>query len=194
VKRTYALALHRRAQRYWKGSPRYQRISRIDSSLPSSRFLQLTCPLSRQQASLLLQLRTGHVPLNKHLHRIGKAPSPMCPECRVEEESVLHFLLTCPTQTRRRLRAPLENAMGRDARNLGWILTNPKALPHLFKYIQGTRRLSMVFKEVDTVGGRQPGQWAQGYPSSYTPTTPYLFGGKHRKDLAKRVQAYVANG
>ncbi|KAG2040391.1 hypothetical protein BDR03DRAFT_858064, partial [Suillus americanus] len=40
----------------------------------------------------LFQLRTGHVPLNKHLFRISKSPSPICSACHQKEESVYHFM------------------------------------------------------------------------------------------------------
>ncbi|KAF9007851.1 hypothetical protein BDQ17DRAFT_1178234, partial [Cyathus striatus] len=43
------------------------------------------------------QLVTGHIALNKHLHRIGKVASPMCTKCNTNSpESVDHFLLRCP--------------------------------------------------------------------------------------------------
>ncbi|KIK35074.1 hypothetical protein CY34DRAFT_96741 [Suillus luteus UH-Slu-Lm8-n1] len=43
-----------------------------------------------------------HIPLNKHLHRIARVPSPMCPACEEKEESVHHFLLSCPAYTKHR--------------------------------------------------------------------------------------------
>ncbi|KAG2143391.1 uncharacterized protein EDB93DRAFT_1088328, partial [Suillus bovinus] len=49
----------------------------------------------------LIQLRTGHIPLNKLLHRIFS----MCPACEEREESVHHFLLSCPVYTNTRRRA-----------------------------------------------------------------------------------------
>ena len=52
--------------------------------------------LPHAQASLLFQLRMGHVPLQKHLYRIGKVSFPMCPACWMQDESVLHYLLMCP--------------------------------------------------------------------------------------------------
>ncbi|KAG2062947.1 hypothetical protein BDR04DRAFT_1039489, partial [Suillus decipiens] len=50
----------------------------------------------------LIQLTTGHVPLNEHLFRISKAPSPTCPSCQEHAESVHHCLLACPTYARQR--------------------------------------------------------------------------------------------
>ena len=45
----------------------------------------------------MIQLRSGHIPLAKHLFRISKVPSPVCPSCQSDEESVHHFLFDCPT-------------------------------------------------------------------------------------------------
>jgi hypothetical protein len=44
---------------------------------------------------LLCKVISGHAPLNYHLHRIGKAQSPLC-SCKLAEESTLHFLFDCP--------------------------------------------------------------------------------------------------
>jgi hypothetical protein len=47
-----------------------------------------------------MQLRTGHAPLNKHLHRIGCVDSPICPACEEAQETVLHLLIACPAYER----------------------------------------------------------------------------------------------
>lgn len=115
-------------------------MSKIDDSLPSNKFLKLTQPLTRKQASLLLQLRTGHTALNGYLHRISRSPMPLCPACELETETVHHYLVACPARCKQR--RPLEKALGyRTASSVTRLLTVPKALPHLFSYIQATRRL-----------------------------------------------------
>ncbi|KAF8592274.1 hypothetical protein K439DRAFT_396841 [Ramaria rubella] len=53
----------------------------IDPSFSSGKLLQRTPLLSQNNSSLLLQLRTRHIPLNSHLHRIGKYQTPKCPHC-----------------------------------------------------------------------------------------------------------------
>ena len=68
----------------------------VDPALPSSRFPKLVAPLARRNTSLLIQLRTGHVPLNHHLHTIGPADTQRCPGCGAAKETVLHFVLQCP--------------------------------------------------------------------------------------------------
>ena len=47
-------------------------VSFIDPSLPSDKYLKITNSLNRGQISILTQLRTGHAPINKRLHRIRK--------------------------------------------------------------------------------------------------------------------------
>ena len=82
-------------QKCWKRSPRYARLVRIDDSLPTRTYLRDRAGLTRAQQSLITQLRTGHAPLNKHLHRIRKAPSPICPACHRADETANHFLIEC---------------------------------------------------------------------------------------------------
>ena len=77
-------------------SPQKGRMDRINNKLPSHSFLMATNHLSRAQASILMQLHTGHIPLNRFLHRIGKIDSPTCPTCQSADETVLHYLLDCP--------------------------------------------------------------------------------------------------
>ena len=102
--------------------------------------------MTRKQASLLVQLCTGHIPLNQHLACIGATHSPLCPACRVKEESVLHYLLTCPAYALPR--AALEAKLGRDSRTLAKLLSHPKAVGPLLRHISATRRLSTSFGEV----------------------------------------------
>ncbi|KAI0365283.1 hypothetical protein BV20DRAFT_909194, partial [Pilatotrama ljubarskyi] len=54
----------------------------------------------------LTHLRTGHAPLNDHLHRIGRADSPLCPACMTARETVIHHLIQCPACRRQRALLP----------------------------------------------------------------------------------------
>jgi ribonuclease HI len=100
LKQDFASSLKREARDYLKESPRYERITQIDNTIASpGKYLWLTSSLPRNQSSLLFQLRTGHAPLNKHLYRIKRADSLMCPKCKDQEETVMHFLLKCPAYT-----------------------------------------------------------------------------------------------
>lgn len=56
--------------------------------------------LTRAEERALAQLRTGHSPLcQAYLHRINKAPSPLCPHCEEEPEDVRHLILDCAAWT-----------------------------------------------------------------------------------------------
>ena len=46
-----------------------------------------------------IQLITGHIGLNKHLHTMTISNTDICPKCDLEPESVTHFLTSCPAYT-----------------------------------------------------------------------------------------------
>jgi len=129
-------------------SPRFRRLHEVDSSVPSPKFQKIVSFLPRRHASLLIQLRTGHIPLSRHLFTIGKADSPTCTACRARDETVHHFLLTCTAFARQR--RTLDRQLGLGARSLKCLLSSPKALPHLFNFINSTRRLRDSFGDVAT--------------------------------------------
>ncbi|PBK67692.1 hypothetical protein ARMSODRAFT_845923, partial [Armillaria solidipes] len=66
----------------------------FDRSSPSPKVQRTFKNMSRAEASMFTQLRTGHVPLNAYLFRSRAALSPNCPHCNVPE-TVTHFLLVC---------------------------------------------------------------------------------------------------
>ncbi|KAI0743015.1 hypothetical protein C8Q80DRAFT_1107945 [Daedaleopsis nitida] len=102
--------------------------------------------LTRRRACALIQLRSGHAPLASHLYRIGKATSPLCPACRLEPESVKHFLLACPrfaaTRTRHFAR------LGRRTQSLGFLLGDPAATRALFAFINDSGRMRGTYGDL----------------------------------------------
>lgn len=56
------------ARAEWALPPPVVHMLNINPSLPSKGLLQLISSLPRRQASLLVQLRTEHAPLNYYLH------------------------------------------------------------------------------------------------------------------------------
>ena len=81
VKQQIGDSAKKETKAWWKRSKHYKRINSIDPSLPSLRFISATKELSRKQTSILTQLRTGHIPLNRHLYWINKSASPNCMHC-----------------------------------------------------------------------------------------------------------------
>jgi hypothetical protein len=84
-----------RSRHLFTRSPRSVKLQCIDPSAPSHGFQKLITQLPRKHASVLIQLRTGHAPLNRHLHKIGKVTSALCLACGEREEMVHHFLFIC---------------------------------------------------------------------------------------------------
>ena len=140
-------AIKARWQTEWKASKRHANSNKIDTSLPSDNFLHIINQLRRNQASLLVQLRTGHIPLNTVLHRMRKIDTPDCPHCKNGiRETVLHFLLTCPHYANaRRL---LQSKLRREASSIPFLLGTRKGIPHLLRYVSNSNRLKTIFGEV----------------------------------------------
>ena len=143
--------LKKRMKNRWQteisSSPRYANIKKIDPTLPLNDFLHIASQLRRNQTSLLVQLRTGHVPLNVVLHRIKRSDTNECPHCKNGiRESISHYLLSCPQYTgpRRRLQAKLR----RDTYSIPFLLGTRTGIPHLLRYISDTNRLKATFGEV----------------------------------------------
>ena len=72
TRQLYHCKLKLAAMEIWTSSPRFNRIALIDPDLTHTKFAKLTNGLSHNQASLLFQLRLGHVLLQSYLHRIKK--------------------------------------------------------------------------------------------------------------------------
>ncbi|KAL1684916.1 hypothetical protein GGG16DRAFT_41098, partial [Schizophyllum commune] len=63
----------------------------LDDTPPGPAVFRLYAGLSRPDASLLTQLRTGHIGLNANLNRIGLSPTPRCPHCGMRE-TITHYV------------------------------------------------------------------------------------------------------
>jgi ribonuclease HI len=134
--------------RFWSKSPRHARTIQTDPNLTaaSNSFTSLVQHLPKRHISLMLWLRTRHISLNQHLHRIGKSLSPNCPHCEDTPETVQHFLLSCPQYIRER--HTLTTALRRQASSITYLLTNAKATAHLIRFVNSTGRLKSTFGDV----------------------------------------------
>ena len=130
----------------WAKSPWKGWMDRINDKLPSHSFLMVTNHLSQAQASVLMQLRTDHSPLNHFLHRIGKIDSPTCPACRSTDETVLHYLLDCPGYTHEW--HGLFQAVGLNSKSLWHLLGNWRAYKALLIYISTTGRFKDTYGDL----------------------------------------------
>lgn len=129
-----------------KNSPRYKHLHEIDATAPSKHFSKLIEKLPRRHSSLLFQLRSGHAPLNKHLHRIAKVPSPICLQCGEREETVHHFIITCPKYTTQC--HALQFELGTQTNHLKNLLNNSKCIKPLLRFIASMHRMEQTFGDV----------------------------------------------
>ena len=138
------MKLKKRWSRRWKSSERENLLRSIDNSAPSKKYLRLISDLDRCQASILFQLRTGHIGLNHHLFCIRKAESPACPLCQgITVETVKHFLLECPRY--RQQRHILQRKLCRNAGSLSYLLNSPVAVRPLLNFVRSTGRFKAMF-------------------------------------------------
>ena len=71
---------------------RYSKLA--DTALPGKHTRILYDALTRREANILAQLRTGMARLNGYLHRIRAVESDQC-DCNQARETVAHFLFRC---------------------------------------------------------------------------------------------------
>ena len=64
--------------------------------------LNTNLPNRRKPYRLAIQLITGHIGLNKHLHTMTISSTDICPRCDLEPETVTHLLTSCPSYSQLR--------------------------------------------------------------------------------------------
>jgi len=144
AKQKFQAILNRSWLKLWADSPRKDRFSRIDPDFPFNKFRKKLFKLSRNQTSLIMQLRTGHIPLNYYLHRIGKADSNKCAKCNEipgvlqVTETINHFLFDCRAHDE--ARQSLIAKIGRSHLSLQKIMKNADYMKALVTFINRTGR------------------------------------------------------
>ena len=144
AKQEFQARLNRRWIRMWSVSPRKDRFSRIDPDFPFNKFRKRLFKLTRNQSSLIMQLRTGHIPLNFYLHRIGKVDSDSCLKCRENpinaevSETINHYLFDC--QAYDEARQGLIAKIGRSQLSLPKIMKSTDKMKALVTFINRSGR------------------------------------------------------
>ena len=82
-----------------------------------------------------------------HICTRFKVDSPICPNCLQYNEKVVHYILHCKKYKEER--KTLFYKAGRDARNIRKLLSTPKLLPHLFRYIKNTGRFRIQARNLN---------------------------------------------
>ncbi len=145
-----------KADRAWRKSPHYSRFQNIDSApaqQAACRYRKLATSLPRKITSILVQLRTGHIGLNRHLFNIHCTKSPACPTCLHPNESVHHYLIRCPTYQNERETMQCSIGINGTMLTAKHMLSKQKNLPHLIQFLNDTRcfvTTFRVFPDVET--------------------------------------------
>jgi ribonuclease HI len=145
IKQDFNTKLKAKWAAIWNTSPRKPRIAQFGGSFPFSKFMKSLHLLTRKQASTILQLRCGHIPLNAYLHKIDKSDTDRCPACDIADpgnsprETVNHFLFDCPAHevAREEFTDKLED----NFLHLSTIMTDADRMKDLVTYVNRTRRL-----------------------------------------------------
>ena len=125
-------------------SPCCHHMGGIDKSVPLKKWMSLVKPLPCRQAALIMQLRTGHIGLNKHLHRIHRSDTPYCPSCDENAiESTHHFLFDCVRYHHKH--SILQRKLCHLSHNVSYLLSHPAATLPLLKFIHSTGHLKQTF-------------------------------------------------
>ena len=141
LRQSHSNRIKKRWGHRWKSSPREDLLKTINNTTPLKKYLRLITNLDRRQASILFQLRTGHIGLNHHLFQIRKSNTPVCPNCQsITVETVKHYLLVCPFYQRERheLQTKLRH-------NADLLLSSPVSTKPLLKFVHATGRFKSHF-------------------------------------------------
>ena len=74
-------------------TPRFQWLKHINPSMLSPRFRRNVQEMGQWQGSMLVQLRTGHISQQNHLHKLGRVDSSIWPACQTSDETIYHYLM-----------------------------------------------------------------------------------------------------
>ena len=143
--------LKNNAVQHLQKAPQWRKLHHINPSIPSKRYHMIADSLPRKNTSLLIQLRTGHALLNQHLFNMKLADTPICPACQDAHEKVHHYLLSCPVYERHHQH--LFYSLNRGSRSLTTLLSHPKAIEHLFKFITKMGRFKSTLRDLNLLDG-----------------------------------------
>jgi hypothetical protein len=115
--------------------------------MPSNKYKRLTEGLRRSQASLIIQLRTGHVVLNKYIYTESQRATHR--DGHPADMRKNQLTTTSSTVRHENTRWSLGKKLGRNAKSLSYVLSNGKGVKELLKYVERTERLKNTPGEVD---------------------------------------------
>ena len=131
----------------WLTSPRRTRFEQLDQTFPFTKYRKRLDKLTREQASRLMQIRSGHIPLNLFLFKINRSDTKLCRACQTEPdeetptETVTHFLFECDAYFDHR--RTLARTVGRNNLNLKSMMESTKGMKALANFVTKTGRFNI---------------------------------------------------
>jgi hypothetical protein len=127
-------------------SPRTPRVAQFGGSFPFSTFLKNLHLLTRKKSSIILQLRCGHFPLNRYLHKINKSESDKYQACGDQQdgdppvETINHFIFVCPAHAE--ARNEMIAKIGINNLQLSDLMKDTNNMKAVVKFVNRTGRLN----------------------------------------------------
>jgi len=151
TKQAINAGIKKQMKEWWQRSPRFRKTRLIDPSFPSAKYIEITSSLNRRQASILTQLRTGHAPINQHLHRIGKSDTPYCPQstCIRATEDIRHLIFTCPRYAQERYH--LTQKISKKNLSAPKLFADGNIIPHTLNYLNRIGRFRHIYGDIASV-------------------------------------------
>jgi len=127
------------ARKEWEEAETKEQFQKIIRKNPTkqSGSKYYNCAINRRQATRLVQLRTGHIPLNQYLHRFHIIDSPQC-ACGQGVETISHYILHCKQYMKQR--SELRSKVEPRGMKLHTLLGDPKHAKAITEYVAETKR------------------------------------------------------
>ena len=129
------------AGRMCSASPISPKFKQIDPTLSITTFWKSVKDMSKCQLAVLVQLRTEHIALNKHLNRIGKTDTRTHPSAHVAYERTRRSTTSSFDAQHTRLRGEpwyrLQDMMPTTSGGC-----SPDTILHLLEYVGATKRFA----------------------------------------------------
>jgi ribonuclease HI len=146
IKKAFHEQLKKKWTQTWKESRRGKMVATFDKTAPSKKFLQVISEegVSRNAASCIAQFRLKHAPVNHYLKKIGKVDSARCPACGEEDETVEHYLLSCPSYAHERWTLEQQAKKRSKPLTMEVLLGDKHLIKPLANYIEATQRFKKL--------------------------------------------------
>jgi len=145
AKQQFNSKLQEAALEAWCISPQAKKLKGIISDAGGKKYRKAIAKVDHCTGSLWTQLKTGHIGLNAHLHRIKISDTAACTACKQYNETVDHVLRHCRAYDEPRTQ--LRQKAKRDMTDLRKLLGNDNNMTYVAAFIRKTKRLAWTLKQ-----------------------------------------------